>query len=79
MPYPHEHAARIKDPKNYDHFARENDKGGKGIDFIFGRKGNGPMELQAIRFDADAFTVEQAKEWLKKHNIKYILFYLKRT
>jgi len=30
--------------------------------------------LQAIRFDADKFTVAEAKEWLRKHGHKPILF-----
>ncbi len=34
----------------------------------------GPMTAQAYRFDIDKFTVQQAKEWLKKHKVKAILF-----
>lgn len=72
-PYPNEHAARIKDPSQFDSFARKNDEGGDGIDFIYGIK-NGASELQAIRFDKEKFTPEQAKEWLKSHEIEFILF-----
>jgi len=32
------------------------------------------MEAQAYRFDKNRFTAEEAKNWLKKHNISYILF-----
>jgi len=76
MPYPTEHSARLKDPKQYDEFRRQNDKFGKGIHAIFGIKKSPPRksELQAIRFDAKKFTVKEAKDWLKKHNHKYIRF-----
>jgi hypothetical protein len=48
-PYPNEHAARLKDPDQYDSLRRENDAGGPGIDFIYGIK-EGTSEIQAIRF-----------------------------
>jgi len=47
-PYPNEHAARLRDPSQYDRFRRSNDRGGAGVDFIFGIK-DGTAELQAIR------------------------------
>jgi hypothetical protein len=34
----------------------------------------GPMVAQSYRFDIDKFTVQQAKQWLKKHKVKAILF-----
>jgi hypothetical protein len=33
----------------------------------------GPMTAQAYRFDISKFTVQQAKQWLKKHKVKAIL------
>lgn len=72
-PYPNEHAARLTDPDQYDSFRRENDAGGRGIDFIFGIK-DGQSELQAIRFDKDLFTPAQAREWLADHDFEPILF-----
>ena len=76
MPYPNEHSARLKDPGQYDEFRRQNDKFGSGIHAIFGIKKGPPRtsDLQAIRFDAKKFTVQEAKDWLKKHNHKYISF-----
>lgn len=77
MPMPSEHSARIKDPGQYDEFRRENDKFGEGIHAIWGIKGQGEdrkSELQAIRFDAKKFSAEEAKKWLKEHNIEFISF-----
>ncbi len=74
MPYPNEHAARLKDPANYVRFRRENDKFGSGIHAIWGIKASGTVELQAIRFDSKKFTAAQAKTWLKEHDYKPIQF-----
>lgn len=72
-PFPNEHAARLTDPDQYDSFARKNDEGGDGIDFIYGIK-DGNTELQAIRFDKTKFTPTEAKAWLAAHDFKPILF-----
>lgn len=72
-PYPNEHAARLKDPSQYDSFRRENDAGGPGIDFIYGIK-DGTTEIQAIRFDKNQYSVAEAKKWLESHDFKPILF-----
>ncbi len=69
-PYPNEHAARQSDPSKYVRFARQKDKGGEGVDFIFGITKDGKIELQSVRFDRKRFTPEQAKDWLKDHEMK---------
>jgi len=74
MPYPNEHAARIHDPSRYVRFRRENNKFGDGIHAIWGITEDGTVELQSIRFDAKKYTVEEAKKWLKDHDIDYIEF-----
>jgi len=74
MPFPNEHAARLKDPGQYIRFRRENDKFATGIHAIWGIKRDQTTELQAIRFDAKKFTAEEAKKWLKDHDQKAILF-----
>jgi len=77
FPYPGEHAARIKDPKKYSKFARKNNYFKDGIHAIFGiykKDKKDTSEVQAIRFDAKKYTVSEAKDWLKKHNFKYIEF-----
>jgi len=74
MPYPTEHAARLKAPSHYERFRRENDKFGPGIHAIWGITADGKAELQTIRFDAAKFTVAEAKAWLEEHGHKPILF-----
>ena len=73
-PYPNEHAARLHDPDKYDSFRRDNDAGGSGVDFIYGIFADGGSELQAIRFDKNKFSPDEAKAWLSKHDFKAILF-----
>ncbi len=72
-PYPNEHAARLTDPDQYEELRRENDAGGDGVDFIYGIK-EGTSEVQAIRFDAEQFTPEQARAWLEENSMDAIEF-----
>lgn len=76
MPYPTEHAARIKEPDLFiiESFRRKVID--KGIITIIGRlvDGDDSMIIQAYRFDKEYFTVVQAKKWLKNHDIEYISF-----
>lgn len=77
MPFPREHSARLKSPDQFKRFRRQNDKFASGIDAIWGIKikdGKEVVELQAIRFDKEKFTVGQARKWLKDNNIKFISF-----
>ena len=72
-PYPMEHAARLRDPAQYDEFRRKNNAGGEGVDFIYGIKDD-RAELQAIRFRIEQFTAEQARQWLVEHDHTAIEF-----
>lgn len=78
-PYTNEHAARIKDPDQYDSFARVDNSNENfkdlpdGVSAILGIK-EGKSEVQAFRFSIDYFTAEEAKKWLDDHKIKYIEF-----
>jgi HK97 family phage prohead protease len=72
-PYPGEHAARLIDPEMFDEFRRENDAFGEGIHAIYGIK-DGVSELQAIRFDAEKYSVEDAQMWLDENDHDPILF-----
>lgn len=68
-PFPSEHAARVKDPSEFEQgtFRRKNIA--NGVDIIIGKlKGSDKTEVQTYRFDKKVFTEEQAKEWLKEHN-----------
>jgi len=75
-PYPNEHAARVREPEEFedDSFRRKNIK--EGIDIIIGKlKGDDDkMETQAYRFNKQDFTADEAKKWLKDNNIEYISF-----
>jgi uncharacterized protein len=73
MPYPNEHAARLRDPLDFDEFSRVNDAGGEGIDFIYGINDE-ETAIQAIRFDAILYTPDEAKKWLEDHDFTAILF-----
>jgi ATP-dependent Clp endopeptidase proteolytic subunit ClpP len=76
MPYANEHTARVKEPSDFkdDSFRRKNIK--DGIDIIMGKlkSGGDSMVTQAYRFDASKFSVQEAKDWLKKEDVKYIKF-----
>jgi hypothetical protein len=71
MPYKNEHAFRIKEPSQFDSFARKNNEFGKGIHVIYGIKA-GKSQVQAIRFSASKWSFKEAKSWIDKHNWKYI-------
>jgi hypothetical protein len=75
MPYPAEHAARVRNPDNFqpDSFRRKTIA--DGIDVILGKlKGDSAMTVQTYRFDRGKFSPEEARNWLKEHDIKYISF-----
>lgn len=73
MPFPNEHAGRIRDPRGFDTVRRQNNAFGVGIHAIFGIIGT-KSQLQSIRFDKNRFTPAEARRWLIEHNHKAILF-----
>ena len=76
-PYPNEHAARIRDPEEFkeDSFRRKKLEGAEGISIIIGKlKGEDTTTTQAYRFSIENWTADEAKKWLKDHNIKYKSF-----
>lgn len=74
-PYPNEHAARLRDPDQYDEFRRRNDGGGDGVDFVFGiKEGEDGAELQAIRFRLSKFTAAEARAWLDDRDYEVMEF-----
>jgi hypothetical protein len=75
MPYPSEHAARLRDPGDFqaDSFRRK--ELAPGVNAILGRlEGETTMTMQAVRFDKDAFSVDEAKAWCKENDMKPIAF-----
>jgi len=87
-PYPNEHSARLKEPAgfNKETFRRKkngtiygNKKIPTTVSVIWGKlKGkDAPEDMpipQALRFPKDVWTESKAKNWLKKHKIKYVKF-----
>ena len=76
MPYPSEHAARMKDPKQFTSFSRK--VLGAGVTAIIGWK-DSKSTIQAYRFDKTKFSPAEAKKWLKDHKEHYILFEAAKT
>ncbi len=75
MPYPNWHAARIVDPDSFIASSFRNKTIADGIELILGKKTeDGPMETQAVRFDKDKFTPEEARKWLKDNDYSPISF-----
>lgn len=63
MPYPNEHACRLKPPGGYDKIRRVNcdqKHDGKCIDVIYGIK-EGKSEIQALRFKTNIWTADAAR------------------
>jgi len=68
-PYENEHAARQKNPGQYERFRRTSEGFPKGISVIFGiTKGN--AQVQSIRFDSTIWDVEDARKWLKENDFQ---------
>lgn len=82
MPYPNFHAARILEPSEFreDTYANTTLENSKGIELVSAKlkanegKDDDPMTAQSYRFPKDNYTAQQAKDWLKEHDIKYISF-----
>jgi len=75
MPYANEHAARVRDIGRFQPDSFRSKPLGQGVRAIMGRlKGQSTMTIQTYRFSIDSFTPDEARDWLKKHNIKYIRF-----
>ncbi len=75
MPFPNQHAARVKAPTLFKQGSFRTKEITPGINIIMGRlKGETTMTTQAYRFEKSKFTVAQAKAWLKEHKIKTISF-----
>jgi len=76
MPFPNFHSARIKNPGLFTRI-RVLQTLPNGI-MIYGgplkTDPEGSGKAQAYRFPIDKFTVAEAKEWLREHNIRYIMF-----
>ena len=73
MPYPNFHAARMRDPGDFEQLRTKAIT--DGITIIVGRlKGEKTTTAQAYRFEKDKFTASEAKGWLKDHDLKEMTF-----
>lgn len=66
-----EHAARMHDPADFDPDTFRRKELAPGVTAIMAKKkeGEGGMMIQSMRFSADKFTPEEAKKWLKAHDM----------
>lgn len=71
MPLPNWHSGRVTSPKGFTKFRMK--KIADGVFIVLGIK-EGKSTTQAYRFEKKKFTAKQAREWLKKHNVKTIKF-----
>ena len=88
MPFPNEHAARLKNPKDFEPKSFRRTNGGtiygtkkvpKTIAIIWAKlkgksKPSDPPIPQSLRFPTKNWTVSKAKQWLKDNKIKYQSF-----
>lgn len=88
MPFPNEHSARLRNPKDFDPKSFRRTNGGtiygkikvpKTIAIIWAKlKGkNKPSDMpipQALRFPIKNWTAQKAKKWLKDNKVKYQRF-----
>lgn len=75
MPYPTEHAARLKNPGSFQAGSFRRIPVTRGVFAIIGRlPGQTTTTTQAYRFDKNVFTADEAKKWLKDNDVEYIRF-----
>jgi phage I-like protein len=88
LPYPNEHAARLRDPDDFNDKSFRRVNGGtiygsikvpSTIVIIWGKlkeaaEKDDPVIPQALRFPTKNYTEVEAKKWLKENKIKYISF-----
>lgn len=75
MPFPNEHAARVRNPGDFKKGSFRSKAITTGVRAIIGRlKSKVTTTAQAFRFNVSHFTAAQARKWLKDNNVKYISF-----
>lgn len=76
MPFPTEHAARLRQPGDFDPKSFRRKKITGGVTLILGKLkgGGGSMVAQSVRFEKGTFTPDQARKWLKDHDYSPVSF-----
>ena len=67
MAFVNEHAARIRDPREFVNFRREKSLFADGVDVIWGITEKGKPSIQSIRFDRNKWAEEEARVWIDAH------------
>lgn len=69
MPYPNEHACRLKPPGKYSRFSRgtRKSKNGKIYSIIFGILSPGKSEEQAYRYKKSTWQASEARSHCSRH------------
>ena len=73
MPYPNEHACRLKDPGKYNRFRRgsRTSSNGKVYSIIFGILGANKSEEQAYRYNKTTWSASEARSHCNRHNGRF--------
>lgn len=76
MPYPNEHAARVRSPEAFDPQSMRSKEIAPGVRLITGRlkSGEGGMTAQAYRFAREQFTAAEARAWLERNEVTPMTF-----
>lgn len=72
MPLPNEHSCRVFDPMSSETSVTKRKTIAPGVSIIIQKRKSDPdasMKTQAYRFSKHQFTEDEARSWLKKHNI----------
>lgn len=71
MPFPSEHAARQREPDDFEGFRRTHPQGWPdGLEAIWGITDDGGVELQSVRADASLWTPDAFRSWLDERGLK---------
>lgn len=73
MPYPNEHACRLKSPSKYSRFRRATRKsgGGKIYSVIYGIIRQGKSEEQAYRYNKSSWSASEARSHCSRHGGRF--------
>lgn len=75
MPYPREHAARVIEPSSCEKDSFRRKVITEGVSAILAKmSGSDKLVVQSYRFAKSKFSPEQAKRWLRRHNVSAIKF-----
>jgi len=74
MAFINEHAARLRDPREFVGFNSDDGAFGDGVRVIYGIDAAGKPSMQSIRFDKNKWTEVEARAWIDAHVSKIMEF-----